>query len=105
MDVAPTSFPSGWLASVQLPRHRQLRHLHPSSAPTLEPRGLCCILATELISDCAVLRFEYEATLLVCLVYAPGQDKDFVVWAVCSGFSHPKQTASVFRGLCLAEKT
>lgn len=52
VDVAPSSFPSGWLASVQLPRHSQLRHLHPSSASAVEPRGLCCILATELISGC-----------------------------------------------------
>lgn len=32
---------------------------------------------------------------LVCLVGAPGQDKDFVVWAVCKGSSHTRQTVSV----------
>nr|XP_020504184.1 probable palmitoyltransferase ZDHHC11 isoform X2 [Labrus bergylta] len=58
MVVAPAGFPSGHLAGVQLPRHSQLRRLHPSSSFTMEP---CSVLRIPFI----VHFFTHIATLTI----------------------------------------
>lgn len=103
--VAASSFPSGRLASVQLPGRGHLRHLRPSSASAVEPRGLCCILNGEpkprLLSKRVTFRLDNGAN--IGLVYAPGRDKDVVVRAVRAPATRDK--LPLFLGLRQAQKT
>ena len=102
MVVAASSVPSGRLASVQLPGRGHLRHLRPSPASAVEPRGLQRILHAEpkphRPSKPVTFRLDNGAD--IGLVYAPGPDKDVVVRAAATRDKLP-----LFLGLCQAQKT
>ena len=114
MVLAPSGFPSGCLAFLQLPRHSQLWHLHPSLASAMEPCGLRCILSIETLasivarvssvklSDLNMEQTLVSATVCSCCWRRQGFS------CVCCLYglqSHQTWLGLCICGLCYAQKT
>lgn len=103
MVLAPSGFPSGRLASLQLPCYSQFWHLHPPPASAVEPCALCRILdVSKRCHLCSgwlslwLFRFVHEGnSCLFCSWTRQGFCCVCVcVCAACMGSSHA-QTVSV----------
>lgn len=97
--VAALAAPAGdRVAGVQLPRRSWLRCSHPSPASPLELLSLFCILHVHGEAlPVSVTHYQRASMSDICLFWAVGQDKDFVVWLVCIDSSHRRQNCLVIK--------